>query len=103
MEECGNKGDTADTSLPNEIPYTKHGENSESKDKEVVILENDEVFRFTGRTGFIEEEKSPFQKAGYLRMQDAVPVLPKRVSVLCLMLNFLCPGLGMFNFSCLSE
>ena len=99
MEEGGSKGDTADTSLPNQVLYTKYGESSRSKDKAVVMLENDEVFRFTGRTGFLEEEKSVFQKPGYLRMQDAIPILPMRVSIVCLVLNFLCPGLGMFNSS----
>eukprot|EP00112_Aurelia_sp_Birch-Aquarium-sp1_P018564 Seg4445.4 transcript_id=Seg4445.4/GoldUCD/mRNA.D3Y31 product="hypothetical protein" protein_id=Seg4445.4/GoldUCD/D3Y31 len=46
---------------------------------------------------FVEEEKSIFQKPGNLTMQDAVPVIPKRVAITCFVLNLICPGLGKFS------
>ena len=94
MEEESRKRPESGEALPNEIVYSQVGESSASKDKEVTVIDSVEAFQFTGRTGFLEEEKSVFQKAGYLRLQEAVPILPKRVAAICLFLNFLFPGLG---------
>ena len=86
----------SDPSLPNQIIDLQECENSEKKDKEAVVIDGDEVFHFTGRTGFFEEEKSIFQMSGRLKLCQAVPILPKRVAVACLLLNFIFPGLGNF-------
>lgn len=82
------------TPLPNEVVFRDNTENEESKTKAVIILDDEERFSFHGQTGFTEEEKSIFQKSGYLKLQEAIPVVPKRMAVACLILNCLFPGLG---------
>ena len=86
-----------DPSLPNQIIDLQGSENYEKKDKEAIVIDGEDVFHFTGRTGFFEEEKSVFQMSGRLKLCQAVPILPKRVAVACLLLNFLFPGLGNFS------
>ena len=94
IEENDTKDPDSDEALPNEIIYIESSDSKGRKNKEVIILDGEEIFKFRGRTGFFEEEKSAFQNPGHLKLQDAIPVIPKRVAVACLVLNFMFPGLG---------
>ena len=94
MEAKKNKIAVFEESFPNEIMSSE--ETEEPNSKGTTIFEREEKFRFQGTTGFVEEEKSVFQKAGYLRLQESVPVVPRRAAIICLILNCLFPGLGKF-------
>eukprot|EP00794_Sanderia_malayensis_P020396 gene20396-22409_t len=84
-----------DVTAPNELMLKNENCLQPDQAKSVKIIDVNDVgneFKFKG--ALIEEEKSIFQKAGTLKLQEAIPIIPRRVAIACLVLNCLCPGLG---------
>ena len=81
-----------DHGAPNEAIYPeKDVSNGEQGSVTFLDMDND-GFHFQGV--LIEEEKSVFQKGGSLKMHEAIPVIPKKIAIACLVLNCIFPGLG---------
>ena len=74
--------------------------NSESKSKtenttEKLPSDRPKQIRFHSMSFKEDEElKSPFQRNRALKLREAIPVIPKRVAIACLALNFIIPGGG---------